>query len=142
MRAEQMGLRYLSLAHRLRKVVDGHMTVGGLSLSRTKVLRVLADQGPVHQATLAGALGMAPRSVTQAVEALARDGLVDRQPDPADGRAKLVALTDAGATALAAGTTAGDQVLRKVFGDLDACQLTGLDRILDVLEASTEQAGA
>jgi DNA-binding MarR family transcriptional regulator len=82
-------------------------------------------------------VGFAPRSVTHAVESLASDGLVERMPDPADGRAKLVTLTDEGAAALAADPKAGDHMLRRIFGTLDRKQLARLDEILGVVDSAT-----
>jgi DNA-binding MarR family transcriptional regulator len=131
---ERLGLRYLTLAYRVRKVVDKHMISSGLSLARWKVLEILDGKGSIRQKALAQELGLAERSVTQAVESLASDGLVERMPDPADGRAKLVTLTDEGAAALAAGTKAGAEVLRRIFGTLDRQQLARLDELLNVID--------
>jgi DNA-binding MarR family transcriptional regulator len=131
---ERLGLRYLTLAYRVRKVVDKHMIASGLSLARWKVLEILDGKGSIRQKALAQELGFAERSVTQAVESLASDGLVERMPDPADGRAKLVTLTDEGAAALAAGTKAGAQVLQRIFGTLDRKQLASLDALLNAID--------
>jgi DNA-binding MarR family transcriptional regulator len=133
---EEVGLRYLSLGYQLRRVVDDGMTAGGLSLARTKVLQALDRRGTVRQAALAQELGQAPRSVTQSVEALEREGLVERAPDPDDGRSKLVRLTPKGADALAAGTVAGERVLREIFGSLPARQRLDLADLLDTLETA------
>jgi DNA-binding MarR family transcriptional regulator len=135
-----VGLRYLSLAHQVRKVVDDHMLAGGASLARTKILQVLVRLGPLRQAALAAELGFAARSVTQAVEGLERDGLVERGPHPDDNRAKLVTLTPAGAAALAAGTAAGEQVLQQIFGSLDHERLADLDSLLDAVETGIANA--
>jgi len=135
--AEEVGLRYLELAHRVRRAVDERMVGAGLSLARTKTLRVLADRGPLRQAELAAESGTAPRSVTQAVEALERDGLVERAPDPDDGRAKIVALTAAGTAALASGTDAGNEALRGIFGGLGEEGLAALADLLGALAART-----
>jgi DNA-binding MarR family transcriptional regulator len=109
---ERLGLRYLTVAYRVRKVVDKHMITSGLSLARWKMLEILDAKGSIRQKALAQELGFAERSIRQAVESLASDGLVERMPDPAGGRAKRVTLTDEGAAALAAGTKAGAQVLQ------------------------------
>src|SRR5882757_804065 len=101
--AERVGLRYLSSAYQVRRLVDEHMVAHGLSLSRTKMLQMLELRGPSQQAVLAEALDLAPRSVTQTLEGLERDGLIKRRRDPADRRGKLVTLTPAGTSALAAG---------------------------------------
>src|ERR1700738_5443319 len=122
------------LAYRVRKVVDKHMISSGLSLARWKVLESLRGTGAIRQKALAQECGFGERSVTQAVESLSGDGLVERMPDPADGRAKLVTLTDEGAPALAAGTKAGAQVLQPIFGTLDRQQLASLDELLRVID--------
>jgi DNA-binding MarR family transcriptional regulator len=136
---ERLGLQYLNLAYRIRKVVDKHMVTSGLSLARWKVLEILDAKGSIRQKALAQELGFAERSVSQAVESLAGDGLVERMPDPADGRAKLVTLTDEGAAALAAGTKAGAEVLQLIFGTLDGKQRASLDKLLNVID---DAAGA
>lgn len=131
----EIGLRYLSLGYRLRKVVDDGMTAGGLSLARTKVLRTLDGRGAMRQSSLARELGHAPRSVTQSVESLEREGLIARTADPEDGRSKLVSLTPEGTRALAAGTAAGEHVLHEIFGTLDSEQLADLGKLLDAIDA-------
>ncbi|MEV6505709.1 MarR family winged helix-turn-helix transcriptional regulator [Streptomyces sp. NPDC051642] len=131
----EVGLRYLSLGHHLRRTVDDTMAAAGLSLARTKVLQVLELRGAVRQSILAQELGQAPRSVTQSIEALEREGLIERTPDPDDGRSKLVHLTPKGTKALKAGTAAGEEALRKVFGPLGHDQLAVLDRLLDTIQA-------
>ncbi|MFI6997586.1 MarR family winged helix-turn-helix transcriptional regulator [Nocardia sp. NPDC050175] len=137
---ETVGLRYLSVAYQVRRAVDGHMADNGLSLARTKILRILDQHGPVRQGSLATELGLAARSITQAVEGLERDGLVERDTDPADRRAKLVALTAAGSAALAAGTVAGERVLRQIFGSLTREQSASLDDLLGLIEDAAASA--
>jgi DNA-binding MarR family transcriptional regulator len=46
---------------------------------------------------------MAPPSMAQLVDELEEDGIVERRPDPGDGRAKLVVLTPAGWNAIRLG---------------------------------------
>ena len=139
-RPEQVGLRYLSVAYRVRKVLNEQMTISGLSLARTKVLQVLERNTSIRQTLLAQELGFAQRSVTQAVEGLERDGLVERESDPTDGRAKLVTLTAEGAAALAASTDAGDQELQRIFGTLGQKQLAQLDKLLTAIDAAAGAA--
>ncbi|WP_197288457.1 MarR family winged helix-turn-helix transcriptional regulator [Nocardia sp. NRRL S-836] len=138
-RAEQIGLRYLTTSAQLRRAVDEHMAGSGVSLARTKVLQVLTRLGPVKQTRLAAELGMAARSITQAVEAMERDGLVRRSSDAGDKRAKVVAVTEEGARALVAGEAAGNEVLRAAFQRLSAEQLRTLDEVLAVVEAATRR---
>jgi DNA-binding MarR family transcriptional regulator len=132
--AVRVGLRYLTVGYQVRRTVDERMTGHGSSLARTKILQVLARRGAVRQSELANELGHAPRSVTQAVEALERDGLVERGAAANDRRAKLVVLTRRGTEALAAGTVAGERAIREVFGALSPTQLAELDAALTVIE--------
>jgi DNA-binding MarR family transcriptional regulator len=136
----RVGLRYLAVAYRVRKVLDGHMVTSGLSLARSKVLQILDREGSLRQTSLAQELGLAQRSVTQAVESLARDGLVERTPDPDDGRAKLVTMTDEGSAALAASTDAGEQMLQRIFGSLSQKQLAQLDKLLSAVDLAAADA--
>jgi DNA-binding MarR family transcriptional regulator len=133
--AEEVGMRYVELSYSVRKAVDDRMTSAGLSLSRAKVLRVLGESGPQRQVALAAALSLAPRSVTQTVEALEREGLVVRETDGQDARAKVVALTPLGKKLLVAGTAAGEQALHDIFGPLGERGLKQLGELLDQLES-------
>jgi DNA-binding MarR family transcriptional regulator len=138
----EVGLRFLSVAYRTRSAVDQHMTAAGLSLSRTKLLRLLARDGATHQAELAEALGQAPRSVTQSVEALERLGLLTRAIDPADRRRKAVTLTEKGQAALAAAEQAGRQALQHAFGALGPDRLSDLQGLLDLIRTPAVTASA
>jgi len=55
---------------------------------------------PTRQSVLAADLGLAPRSITDIVDALERLGLTESRPDATDRRGKLVAITDAGESSL------------------------------------------
>jgi DNA-binding MarR family transcriptional regulator len=52
---------------------------------------------------LAAWAGMARPSMAELVDELEADGLLERRPDPSDGRAKLVLLTSAGWDAIRTG---------------------------------------
>jgi len=112
------------------------MTASGLSLARTKVLRHLAQSGPVRPGALASVCGVVPHSITDIVDGLERDGLAERQPDPADRRAKLIRLTDKGAAALTVAAATREHLLNTLFGALDAAEQQNLLDLLDRLDAA------
>lgn len=118
--ADELGQLYLGLHHRVHRLIDEAMVAAGLSLSRAKVLRELAEHGPMNQSALAARLDLAARSVTEMVDVLERDALAVRTVDPGDRRAKLVEITPAGATALATAMAAKRQAMEQIFGTLDA----------------------
>jgi DNA-binding MarR family transcriptional regulator len=70
-------------------------------LSHGMVLGRLDRTGPQSVSDLANAEGVRPQSMAQTVGDLEADGLIERRPDPEDGRRALVELTDAGRLVLA-----------------------------------------
>jgi DNA-binding MarR family transcriptional regulator len=68
----------------------------GASLARIRLLSQIASEGSVRFVDLLEAFGQAPRTITEAIDALEADGLAERRPDPTDRRAKRISLTPAG----------------------------------------------
>ncbi|PKW27721.1 MarR family winged helix-turn-helix transcriptional regulator [Phycicoccus duodecadis] len=106
-----------------------------LAPHHVRALRVVAHQGTMRLGELAQHLRVAPRSVTDVVDALESRGLARRSPDPDDRRAQVVELTDdaralvgridearrAGAEAYFARLPAGErETLRRILLRLDA----------------------
>jgi DNA-binding MarR family transcriptional regulator len=140
--ALEVGQAYLELYHQLYRLVDKTMSSAGLSLARSKVLMRLGDHGPMNQATLAGLLGFAPRSVTEAVDALERDGMVTRTEDKADRRARIVALTPAGRDALAAAHVARGKAMDEIFGSLSTRERATLVALLTTIRENLSPGGS
>jgi DNA-binding MarR family transcriptional regulator len=69
----------------------------GLTAMQAKAL--LAARTPVPMRRIAEALQAEPSNVTPIVDRLAEHGLLERRPNPADRRGKLVAATEAGLSA-------------------------------------------
>ncbi|GAA4537387.1 MarR family winged helix-turn-helix transcriptional regulator [Pseudonocardia xishanensis] len=80
------------LRRRLRKVDTG----GGLSPSQTAVFTRLAKDGDSSASVLAAAEGIRPQSMATILAALEAQGLIERRPDPEDGRRQLITLSAAG----------------------------------------------
>ncbi|RZQ66037.1 MarR family winged helix-turn-helix transcriptional regulator [Amycolatopsis suaedae] len=68
----------------------------GLSEGRARLLVAVSEFEPARMGLLARQLGVTARSVTGMVDALERDGLLVRDPDPEDRRATLLRLTSHG----------------------------------------------
>ncbi|WP_307832598.1 MarR family transcriptional regulator [Planomonospora sp. ID91781] len=68
-----------------------------LSFTTLSVLHTLEGRGPMRLTELTAAEQVTQPAITQLVAKLERDGLVERRPDPSDGRAVLVHVTNAGA---------------------------------------------
>ena len=136
---EQVGERYLAVHRRMFRAVNDEMSRSGLSMARTKVLRRLRDQGPTRQSVLAADFGLSPHSITDLVDGLERLGMAERRPDPADRRAKLVAITDAGQAGLDVANAASERLLTQIFGALSAADRATFVGLLDRLDESAQQ---
>jgi DNA-binding MarR family transcriptional regulator len=68
----------------------------GLTRDEWRVLAGLADAGTVRTAWLIESTTLEKMQVSRAVTRLARDGLLERLPDPDDGRGWLLRLLPAG----------------------------------------------
>jgi DNA-binding MarR family transcriptional regulator len=77
-------------------------------------LRCLAHEGPMRSGALAERLEADPSTVSRQIAALVRDGLVERQADPDDGRATLLVPTDKANDVLAE----HDDLRRRRFGQM------------------------
>lgn len=67
-----------------------------LSASATLVMNRLNREGPMRLTALAEAEGASQSGMTQLVQRMERQGLLERWSDPDDGRASLVMLGEAG----------------------------------------------
>ncbi|SMH45764.1 transcriptional regulator, MarR family [Rathayibacter oskolensis] len=59
-----------------------------------KILSALERRGPVHSGALAELLEMDKSALSRQITALDRHGFLARTPDPSDGRATILALTE------------------------------------------------
>jgi DNA-binding MarR family transcriptional regulator len=83
------------------------------------VLRTLS-QAPATISTLATRLDITKQGAAQIVDDMERRGYVERHPDPTDGRARLIHLSERGQAALKAARKfhqAYERRLRKQYGD-------------------------
>jgi DNA-binding MarR family transcriptional regulator len=92
------------LAHELRETVSRFIrrlrAEPGPSVPQMTVLSRLGRDGAASVSDLAAAEKMRPQSMAPIVRELEEAGLVERRPDPGDGRRVLVELTPAGAETL------------------------------------------
>jgi DNA-binding MarR family transcriptional regulator len=75
----------------------GHkMSRAGVDRSAVMLLKTLVHVGPSRSSALAAAVHSDPSTVSRQIAGLVRDGLVERRADPEDGRASVLAPTEAG----------------------------------------------
>jgi DNA-binding MarR family transcriptional regulator len=109
----------------------------GLSHSRAVLLLVVERRGPLPQSALADELGCTQPAVTGLLREVTRDGHAEVRVDQANRRRRIVSLTPAGRSVVAAATTLLDQrfteLLAKAGTDGSAlhAQLADIDRVLN-----------
>jgi DNA-binding MarR family transcriptional regulator len=123
----------ISLARRLRL----ERSDAGLTALELSVLGHLHRRGPLTPGELATAERVQPQSLTRTLAALEEAGLASRQPDPADGRRSLLAVSQNGQAALRSETEQRDDWLAAAMAaeltttEMELLRLAGslLDRI-------------
>jgi DNA-binding MarR family transcriptional regulator len=81
---------------RLRRQLRGLAIDGELTPSQTAVLTRLWKEGASSASALAGAERVRPQSMATIVAALEQRRLIERTPDPEDGRRQVISLTIVG----------------------------------------------
>lgn len=119
--------------HRLNRLLRQQAPTG-LTLTKLVHLATIEREGPITLGDLASAEQVAPPTVTKVVKELESMGLVERRPDPTDGRVVRVATTKAGRAKIIENRSRKDQWLTQQLATLSADERRELVRALPVLE--------
>ncbi|MCG6947662.1 MAG: MarR family winged helix-turn-helix transcriptional regulator [Acidobacteria bacterium] len=117
-------VRRFSLAER------ADMNCCGMTVAQAATLDALSD-GAMRLRDLGNRLGIAPSTLSRNLARLEERGLIEKEPDPVDGRAQTVALTAAGETAAGDVRRQEQAFARSV---LDCLPLSTASETLSVLE--------
>jgi DNA-binding MarR family transcriptional regulator len=118
------------LVRMLRRTGTADVSPGALS-----ALATLSRTGPSRLGDLAAREAVAAPTMTRIVAALEDAGLVNRSPDPADGRAVVVEATSAGTALVQGESFARSSALRRRVAALSDADRAALVAALPVLEA-------
>lgn len=122
--------------HLLRRLRQEDRSTG-LSAPRLSALSVIVFAGPLTLGELAEAELVKPPTISRLVRDLEADGLVDRLPDPRDGRIQRVRATDRGHRLLHEGRSRRVAALACDLTALPAHDLETLARAAALLEHLT-----
>jgi MarR family transcriptional regulator, organic hydroperoxide resistance regulator len=135
------------VSHALFRVVRLHRMLAGqllrdLGLHRGQELLLmhLWDAGPVRQTELVAVLDSDSATVTRMVQRLEKAGLVERTPDPGDGRATLVSSTSAGDAMREEIERMWHDLEASTVGDLSPADLTTMLEALAKIETNLASA--
>lgn len=122
---------------RLVTHVSRRVASGGLSPARYRILRFIEARAPTTAGQVRAFFGLAPRSVTEALDSLERDGLIQRQRDPEDRRVARLVMLPAGIAALEASRPLLMDAADAAFSGLSAEEgdqlLALLNRVLETV---------
>ncbi len=134
----QLMEQFRAIAHATHNRTNARMSAAGLSLARFRVLNALQSAGRIRMNELSGALGVAPRTVTTIVDALEKEHLLARLPDPADRRATLLEITPEGLSQLHRFRAMHDSAAAELFDVLTSAERHELARLLHRLQAAAD----
>lgn len=86
----------MATARGIRRAYAFRFTELDLNLTQASLLAFLFESGPISQSRLAARLGMGRAAAGLVINALETRGLIERQADPQDRRAWLIALRPEG----------------------------------------------
>jgi DNA-binding MarR family transcriptional regulator len=103
----------------LRLDVPQHVLPDGVSIGRTGywLLVMVSEQAPLRLSDLAEQGELDLSTISRQIRDLVAAGLIARIPDPADGRAALLSLTDQGVAVLEAASESRRQMLATVIAE-------------------------
>ncbi len=129
---------FWAVSRKLRNLAREALAAWDVTPSQARALAALRRGGAQRLGELAEHLRIVPRSATEVVDALAERGLVERQPDPADRRATLVALTARGAEVATAIRAARQSGAGNLFARLPDPDRAELARLLAALRTAAD----
>ncbi|HEX3243723.1 MAG TPA: MarR family transcriptional regulator [Solirubrobacterales bacterium] len=136
--AVRLRMAIVRTARRLRQEAAG---AGGTELSPTAAaaLATVDRHGPLSPSELAEIERIKRPTATRSLRQLEEAGLVDRTPDPADGRGALVSVNAAGRERLRRLRGRKNAYLARRMRDLPAEDVAALERAAGILERILEE---
>lgn len=130
--------QFFRAMRRARTRWNGDLEAGGLTAAQFSLLVPLLDGEDRSVRQLAEGAAVSSPTATRMLDGLERDGMVVRRPSRLDRRCVLVALTDAGRAALAAGRAAARTRRRAIYDRLEPAERDDAERILRRLAVLTD----
>jgi MarR family transcriptional regulator for hemolysin len=122
------------VARRWRALVDERLRPLGQSSARMEALSAIMNSpDPSSQVVIANRLRVEGPTMTRMIDALSRDGLMERRAAPADRRTKYLSLTEKGKAALEEIFAVTDPMREVLLEGLTPEDLTRLHQVLKVM---------
>ncbi|HET6151808.1 MAG TPA: MarR family transcriptional regulator [Marmoricola sp.] len=132
------GARLYLAVGRLNRALRRDSRIADIGHGALSALATLINDGPQRAGALAQAEGVTAPAMTRIINFLEGLDYVVRRPDPADGRASVIAATEAGETLVLHGRSARLQALQERLDRLAPEHQQALAAALDAFEGLTE----
>jgi DNA-binding MarR family transcriptional regulator len=134
--ASRLRMAIVRTSRRLRQEAAG--AGGQLTPTAAAALATVERHGPLTPSELAEIERVKRPTATRTLRVLGEAGLVERAPDPEDGRSALVSITAAGRDRLRRLRGRKNAYLARRMRDLPAADVETLDRAAEILEGMLE----
>ncbi|MGN6665114.1 MAG: MarR family winged helix-turn-helix transcriptional regulator [Solirubrobacterales bacterium] len=131
-RAAHLRTAIVRTARRLRQ--EAAAETSGLTPTSVAALATIERHGPMTPSEIADIERVKRPTITRTLGCLEREGLIDRTPDPADGRSALVEVNGAGRERLRRLRSRKNAYLARRMRDLSAEEVETLERAAEILE--------
>jgi DNA-binding MarR family transcriptional regulator len=138
--AVRLRMGIVRTARRLRQ--EAASEASGLTPTSTAALATIERHGPLTPSELAELERVKRPTITRTLGCLEREGLVERTPDPADGRSALVSVNRAGRERLRRLRGRKNAYLAKRMRKMPAADVATLERAAEILEGMLESEDA
>jgi DNA-binding MarR family transcriptional regulator len=135
--AARLRLGVVRTARRLRQ--EAATEASGLTPTSTAALATIERHGPLTPSELAEIERVKRPTITRTLGCLEREGLIDRTPDPDDGRSNLISVNTAGRERLRRLRGRKNAYLARRMRDLPAEDVATLERAAEILEGMLEE---
>jgi DNA-binding MarR family transcriptional regulator len=106
------------------------------------LLKTISHRGPLRITELASSTHLDTSTVSRHVAQLERNGLVERTPDPADGRAQLVGISPDGQEQLDEAFQRRRRVLENTLADWESDDVAEFERLLGKFVQGIDSGGS
>jgi DNA-binding MarR family transcriptional regulator len=134
--AAKLRMAIVRTARALRQ--EAAAETSGLTPTSTAALATIERHGPLTPSELAEIERVKRPTVTRTLGCLEREGLIERTPDPADGRSFLVSINGAGRERLRRLRGRKNAYLARRMRDLPAGEVETLERAAEILDRMRE----
>jgi DNA-binding MarR family transcriptional regulator len=134
--AAKLRMAIVRTSRRLRQEAAGE--TAGLTPTSVAALASIDRHGPLTPSELARIEAVKRPTVTRTLGCLEREGLIERTPDPADGRSALVAINADGRERLRRLRGRKNAYLARRMRDLPAADIETLERAAEILDRMRE----